>query len=111
MAELLTSLASLGPPEELSIVYEGGPCGYGLVREPRARGYVCEVIAPSKMPSRSGDRVKTDLVCVCAAITAHGPSGHLRIGKVHSRAIGLDEIPIRDHGIWLQSRDVDETST
>ena len=60
LAELLKSLKSLGPPEDLSIVYEAGPCGYGLVRELRARGYACEVIAPSKIPRRSGDRVKTD---------------------------------------------------
>ena len=60
LAELLKSLKSLGRPEALSIVYEADPCGYGLVRELRARGYVCEVIAPSKIPRRSGDRVKTD---------------------------------------------------
>jgi transposase len=60
LAELLKSLKSLGRPEELSIVYEAGPCGYGLVRELRSRGYACEVIAPSKIPRRSGDRVKTD---------------------------------------------------
>ena len=41
-------------------MYEAGPCGYGLVRELRSRGYACEVIAPSKIPRRSGDRVKTD---------------------------------------------------
>jgi transposase len=35
LAELLKSLKSLGRPEELSIVYEAGPCGYGLVRELR----------------------------------------------------------------------------
>ena len=60
LAELLKSLRSVGRPEELSIVYEAGPCGYGLVRELRSRGYACEVIAPSKIPRRSGDRVKTD---------------------------------------------------
>ncbi|MGO9993081.1 MAG: hypothetical protein ACLPTF_11300 [Steroidobacteraceae bacterium] len=30
LAELLKSLKSLGRPEELSIVYEAGPCGYGF---------------------------------------------------------------------------------
>lgn len=59
-AELLKSLKSLGDPAALSIVYEAGPCGYGLVRELRSRGYACEVIAPSKIPRRPGDRVKTD---------------------------------------------------
>jgi transposase len=60
LAELLKSLKSLGRPEELSIVYEAEPCGCGLVRDLRARGYACEVIAPSKIPRRAGDRVKTD---------------------------------------------------
>lgn len=60
LAELRTSLKSVGPPDTLSIVYEAGPCGYGLVRELRACGYACEVIAPSKIPQRPGDRVKTD---------------------------------------------------
>jgi transposase len=60
MSELLKALKSLGRPEGQSIVYEAGPCGYGLVRELRSRGYLCEVIAPSKIPRRSGDRVKTD---------------------------------------------------
>ena len=60
LTELLKSLKSIGRPEQLSIVYEAGPCGYGLVRELRSRGYACEVIAPSKIPRRSGDRIKTD---------------------------------------------------
>lgn len=44
----------------LHLVYEAGPSGYGLVRELGARGYHCEVIAPSKIARRPGDRVKTD---------------------------------------------------
>lgn len=58
--ELLKSLNSVGRADVLSIVYEAGPCGYGLARELRSRGYACEVIAPSNIPRRSGDRVKTD---------------------------------------------------
>src|SRR4051812_10688933 len=42
------------------IVYEAGPCGYALVRELTRAGYCCEVVAPSKVPRRPGDRVKTD---------------------------------------------------
>ena len=60
VAELLKALKSLGSAAEMSIVYEAGPCGYGLVRELRSGGYGCEVIAPSKIPKRAGDRVKTD---------------------------------------------------
>jgi transposase len=58
--KLLKMLTKLGQPEQLHIVYEAGPTGYGLQRALQARGYVCEVIAPSQMPRRPGDRVKTD---------------------------------------------------
>jgi len=47
-------------PSELAIVYEAGPCGYGLQRELVAKGYRCEVVAPSKVPRRPADRIKTD---------------------------------------------------
>jgi transposase len=58
--KLLKKLSALGGPEQLHIVYEAGPTGYGLQRSLAAQGYVCEVIAPSKMPRRPGDRIKTD---------------------------------------------------
>jgi len=58
--KLLKVLVKLGRPEQLHIVYEAGPTGYGLQRALQARGYLCEVIAPSQMPRRPGDRVKTD---------------------------------------------------
>lgn len=48
------------PPPELQIVYEAGPCGYGMARQLCARGYRCEVIAPSLIPRKPGDRIKTD---------------------------------------------------
>ncbi len=59
-SELLKALGKLGEPGSLRIVYEAGPCGYGLARELAAVGYRCEVIAPSKIPTRPGERVKTD---------------------------------------------------
>ncbi len=45
---------------ELHVVYEAGPCGYALYRHLRARGIDCTVVAPSRIPKRPGDRVKTD---------------------------------------------------
>lgn len=60
VARLLKVLAKLGTPEALHIVYEAGPTGFGLQRALEARGYTCEVIAPSEIPHRRGDRVKTD---------------------------------------------------
>ena len=58
--KLLKVLAKLGAPEQVHVVYEAGPTGYGLQRALPAKGYVCEVIAPSQIPRRAGDRIKTD---------------------------------------------------
>jgi len=58
--KLLKQLSKLGNPAEVHVVYEAGPTGYGLQRALEAKGYECEVIAPSKMPRRPGDRIKTD---------------------------------------------------
>src|SRR5260370_26421047 len=40
--------------------YEAGPCGYGIQRRLSAQGHECVVVAPSLIPKRAGDRVKTD---------------------------------------------------
>jgi transposase len=40
--------------------YEAGPCGFELQRALTARSIPCDVIAPSLIPRRPGDRVKTD---------------------------------------------------
>ena len=40
--------------------YEAGPCGYGLARALRQAGMECRVAAPSLIPRRPGDRIKTD---------------------------------------------------
>ena len=40
--------------------YEAGPTGYGLARSLIAAGWACDVIAPSLIPKKSGERIKTD---------------------------------------------------
>jgi transposase len=40
--------------------YEAGPCGYWLYRYLRRQGLACTVVAPSLIPRKAGDRVKTD---------------------------------------------------
>lgn len=50
----------LGKPEELVMCYEAGPTGYGLYRQLTAMGVKCLVVAPSLIPVRPGDQVKTD---------------------------------------------------
>ncbi len=52
----LRKLISRGAP--LHIVYEAGPCGFVIWRHLSAQGLACEVVAPSSIPKRSGDRVK-----------------------------------------------------
>lgn len=44
----------------LHVVYEAGPCGFVIWRHLHAQGLACDVVAPSSIPRRSGDRVKTD---------------------------------------------------
>lgn len=46
--------------EVLNVCYEAGPCGYGLYRELTASGQRCKVVAPSLIPRRAGERMKTD---------------------------------------------------
>jgi transposase len=46
--------------KHLIFVYEAGPCGYWLYRYLTKKGPVCWVVAPSRIPQKAGDRVKTD---------------------------------------------------
>jgi transposase len=45
---------------KLTFCYEAGPTGYGLYRQIKELGHDCLVVAPSLIPRRSGDRVKTN---------------------------------------------------
>ena len=45
---------------QLSFCYETGPCGYGIHRQLVQAGHAGSVVAPSLIPRRAGDRVKTD---------------------------------------------------
>jgi transposase len=53
-------MRKLGTPETLRVCYEAGPCGYVLYWQLAELGVRCEVIAPTLVPVRTGDRVKTD---------------------------------------------------
>jgi transposase len=44
----------------LSFCYEAGPCGYGIHRYLVGLGQACQVVAPSLIPKKAGDRIKTD---------------------------------------------------
>src|SRR5262249_21252705 len=56
---LIRKLGKGGRP--LMVWYEAGPCGYGVYRQLSNKpGVKCEVVAPSLIPRRAGDRVKTN---------------------------------------------------
>lgn len=59
-AELRKRLGKLGDPASLAVCYEAGPCGYGIYRQLTKQGIACQVVAPSLIPTKAGDRVKTD---------------------------------------------------
>lgn len=53
-------IQKLGPVQNLRACYEAGPTGYVLYWQLTQMGVACEVIAPSLIPTKAGDRVKTD---------------------------------------------------
>jgi len=53
-------MKKLGSPENLLVRYEAGSSGYGIYRLLLSMDIECMVVAPSLIPKRSGDRVKTD---------------------------------------------------
>ena len=53
-------IGKLGPIGSLKCCYEAGPTGYVLYWQLTQMGVECEVIAPSLVPTKAGDRVKTD---------------------------------------------------
>ena len=48
------------PGTVFHFVYEAGPCGYGIYRYLTKAGHECLIVAPSMIPKRSGNRIKTD---------------------------------------------------
>jgi transposase len=50
----------LGGPKGLVACYEAGPTGYALYWQLTSLGVMCEVVAPTLVPVKAGDRVKTD---------------------------------------------------
>jgi len=56
--KVIRKLQAKGKP--LHFVYEAGPCGYWLYRYLTKKNLKCWVVAPSQIPKKAGDRVKTD---------------------------------------------------
>ncbi len=57
--KLVKKVKRLAPGEAVAC-YEAGPCGYALKRKLDALGLPCVVIAPSLIPVKPGERIKTD---------------------------------------------------
>ncbi len=68
----------------LNFCYEAGPCGFVIARRLRHLGHACTVVAPSKLPRGSGQKVKTD------RLDAEMLARHLRSGD--AVAIYIPEI-------------------
>ena len=58
VASMVNKLSKRGA--KLHFCYEAGPTGYGLYRQIIEPGHECVVVAPSLVPKRAGDRVKTN---------------------------------------------------
>jgi transposase len=75
--------------KHLIFVYEAGPCGYWLYRYLMKKGYDCWVVAPSLIPKKPGDRVKTDRrdAVQLARLARSGDLTAVYVPKVEDEAI------------------------
>ena len=60
VARLIARLSREFAGEVLLFCYEAGPCGYVLYRQLLELGHDCQVVAPSLIPNKPGERIKTD---------------------------------------------------
>lgn len=60
ITKLAKQFQSKYPDATLHFVYEAGPCGYWIYRLLTSLGHCCYVIAPSLIPKKPGEKVKTD---------------------------------------------------
>jgi len=58
--KFLKKLKKISEEYDVKICYEAGPCGYALKRILDEHGYYCEIAAPSLIPVKAGDKIKTD---------------------------------------------------
>jgi len=58
--KLLKKLKQISSEHDVKICYEAGPCGFTLKRILEKYGFTCDVAAPSLIPQKAGDKIKTD---------------------------------------------------
>ena len=85
--KLIRKLDSKGAT--LGFVYEAGPCGYWLYRYLTRKGLICHVVAPSLIPRKPGDRVKTDRrdAMTLARLMRSGDLAAIYVPQVQDEAI------------------------
>jgi transposase len=85
----------------LHVVYEAGPCGFVIWRHLMASAIACEVVAPSSIPKRSGERIKTDrrdAAMMLARLDRSGDLTAVRVPGAPDEAI-RDLVRARDDGV------------
>lgn len=94
----LRKLTSKG--HHLHVVYEAGPCGFVIWRHLTALGQPCDVVAPSSIPKRSGDRIKTDRrdAMLLARLDRSGDLTPVRVPGPADEAV-RDLVRARDDGV------------
>lgn len=94
----LRKLISRG--HRLHVVYEAGPCGFVIWRHLSAQGLTCEVVAPSGIPKRSGDRIKTDRrdAMLLARLSRSGDLTAVRVPGAADEAV-RDLVRARDDAV------------
>src|SRR5439155_5887352 len=78
-----------GDGTTLRFCYEAGPCGYGIQRRLSARGHEGVVVAPSLIPKRAGDRVKTDRREAASLAELHRAGERTAVGGPDARHGGV----------------------
>ena len=84
----------------LHVVYEAGPCGFVIWRHLNMQGLRCEVVAPSSIPRRSGDRVKTGRrdAIMLARLARAGELSAVRVPDAADEAV-RDLVRARDDAV------------
>ena len=87
--------------KRVSVVYEAGPCGYVLHRQLIEEGFECMVCAPSLIPKKPGERVKTDRRDSIKLVRA------LRAGDLSAVYVpGIEDEAFRDLArAWMTAKD------
>ena len=94
----LRKLTSKG--HRLHVVYKAGPCGFVIWRHLNALGQACDVVAPSSIPKRSGDRIKTDRrdAMMLARLDRSGDLTAVRVPDAADEAV-RDLVRAREDGV------------